>query len=207
MAQLKDIRSIILSMKAQSKGQTQAEAPQTEGSAALAVEPPTLKVAEPMTLIHGGKKDIELKENQHSQGNYPNEPNAQENSDNDTRHYLYNSKIKEAIKTLVLGVDYGPVKGIKGNMLFKKGALKLLHICGYKHHDSLIDKTVDAANGFIGYSVKVTITDDGETIAEAFGSANSKESKFEAKSFSADSMLIAMAEKRALIQAVKELIV
>lgn len=204
MAQLKDIRSIILSMKAKSKGQTQAEAPQTEGSAALAVEPPTLKVAEPMQLIHGGKKDMELKENQHSQSNYP---NAQKDSDNDTSHYLSNSKIKEAIKTLVLGIDYGPVKGIKGNMLFKKGALKLLHICGYKHHDSLIDKTVDAANSFIGYTVKVTITDDGEPIAEAFGSANSKESKFEAKSFSADSLLIAMAEKRALIQAVKELIV
>ena len=117
-------------------------------------------------------------------------------------------KVKNAIKELVLGVDYGPVKGIKGNILFKKGALKLLQLCGYKHTDQLLDKTVDAANGFIGYTVKVVIVDEnGVPIAEAIGSANSKERKFEDKGFSADSLLVTMAAKRGLINAIKELLV
>ena len=55
MAQLDEIRSIIMNMKAQSRAQAQAEAPQTEGSAALAIEQAAVKVAEPMQLIRGGK--------------------------------------------------------------------------------------------------------------------------------------------------------
>ena len=117
-------------------------------------------------------------------------------------------KIKNAVKELILNLDYGPVKGIKGNILFKKGALKLLQLCGYKHTDQLLDKTVDAANGFIGYTVKVVIVDEnGIPIAEAIGSANSLEKKFADKGFSSDYLLANMAQKRALIQAVKELLV
>ena len=92
--------------------------------------------------------------------------------------------------------------------LFKAGAIKLLQLCGYKHTDQLLDKTVDAANGFIGYTVKVVIVDEnGVPIAEAIGSANSKERKFEDKGFSADSLLVTMAAKRGLINAIKELLV
>ena len=55
MPQLNEIRNIILSMKAQSKAQTKNEVPQIEGSAALAIEPKHVKIAEPMQLIRGGK--------------------------------------------------------------------------------------------------------------------------------------------------------
>ena len=117
-------------------------------------------------------------------------------------------KIKNAVKELILNLDYGPIKGIKGNILFKKGALKLLRLCGYKHTDQLLDKTVDAVNSFIGYTVKVVIVDEnGVPIAEAIGSANSLEKKFADKGFSSDYLLANMAQKRALIQAVKELLV
>ena len=45
MAQLDQIRSIIMNMKAQSRAQAQEEAIQTEGSAALAIEPKPVKIA------------------------------------------------------------------------------------------------------------------------------------------------------------------
>ena len=225
MAQLDEIKSIIMNMKAQSKAQTQEEIIQTEGSAALAVEQTAVKVAEPMQLIRGGKLENSRSERpniQNLRGQYGDTDSLQkqekaargeassspvERFKNEGPSVYTYGKIKNAVKELILGVDYGPVKGIKGNILFKKGALKLLQLCNYKHCDTLLDKTVDVANGFIGYTCKVVIIDEnGEPIAEAIASANSKEKKFEDKGFSSDSMLVTMAEKRALIQAVKELL-
>lgn len=225
MAQLDEIRSIIMNMKAQSKAQAQEEAVQTEGSAALAVEQTAVKVAEPMQLIRGGKLENSRSEKPNTQnlrGQYGDTDPLQkqekaargkassspvERFKNEGPSVYTYGKIKNAVKELILGVDYGPVKGIKGNILFKKGALKLLQLCNYKHCDTLLDKTVDIANGFIGYTCKVVILDEnGEPIAEAIASANSKERKFEDKGFSSDSMLVSMAEKRALISAVKELL-
>lgn len=225
MAQLDEIRSIIMNMKAQSKAQAQEEIIQTEGSAALAVEQTAVKVAEPMQLIKGGKLENSRSEKPNTQnlrGQYGDTDPLQkqekaargeassspvERFKNEGPSVYTYGKIKNAVKELILGVDYGPVKGIKGNILFKKGALKLLQLCNYKHCDTLLDKTVDVANGFIGYTCKVVIIDEnGEPIAEAIASANSKERKFEDKGFSSDSMLVSMAEKRALISAVKELL-
>ena len=225
MAKISEIKDIIMNMKAQSRAQAQAEALQTEGSAALAIEQPAVKVAEPMQLIRGGRMENSRSESQNAQnlrGQYGDTDPLQSQGKTDRREasskpvepsknegpsvYICQN-IKEAVKALVLGTDYGPVKGIKGNILFKKGALKLLRLCGYKHSDQLLEKTVDVANGFIGYTCKVVILDEnGEPIAEAIASANSKEKKFEDKGFSSDSMLVTMAEKRALIQAVKELL-
>ena len=225
MAQLDEIRSIIMNMKAQSRAQAQGEVYPTEGNAALAIEQPAVKVAEPMQLIRGGRMENSRSEKPNTQnlrGKYGDTDPLQK-QEKDTRGEASSEpvepfknggpsvcaygKVKNAIKELVLGVDYGPVKGIKGNILFKKGALKLLQLCGYKHSDQLLDKTVDVANGFIGYTCKVVILDEnGEPIAEAIASANSKEKKFEDKGFSSDSMLVTMAAKRALIQAVKELL-
>ena len=225
MAKISEIKDIIMNMKAQSRAQAQAEALQTEGSAALAIEQPAVKVAEPMQLIRGGRMENSRSESQNPQnlrGKYG-DTDPLQSQGKDTRSEAYSEpvepfknegpsvytcgKIKNAVKGLVLGIDYGPIKGIKGNILFKKGALKLLRLCGYKHSDQLLDKTVDVANGFIGYTCKVVILDEnGEPIAEALASANSKEKKFEDKGFSSDSMLVTMAEKRALIQAVKELL-
>lgn len=226
MAKLDQIRSIIMNMKAQSRAQAQAEAPHTEGSVALAIEQPAVKVAEPMQLIRGGRMENSRSEKPNTQnlrGQYGDTDPLQiqgktdrseassepvEPSKNEGLSVCICQKIKEAVKALVLGTDYGPVKGIKGNILFKKGALKLLQLCGYKHTDQLLDKTVDAANGFIGYTVKVVIVDEnGVPIAEAIGSANSLEKKFADKGFSSDYLLANMAQKRALIQAIKELLV
>ena len=71
----------------------------------------------------------------------------------------------------------------------------------------MLDKTVDVANGFLGYTVKVSITDsNGEVVAEALASANSQEKKFVDKGLSSDSMLVGIASKRALVQAVKAIL-
>ena len=225
MAQLDEIRNIIMNMKAQSRAQAQGEVYPTEGNAALAIEQPAVKVAEPMQLIRGGRIENSRSEKPNTQnlrGQYGDTDPLQkqekaarsedsselvEPSKNEVPSVDTCGKIKNAVKELILNLDYGPIKGIKGNILFKKGALKLLRLCGYKHSDQLLDKTVDVANGFIGYTCKVVILDEnGEPIAEAIASANSKEKKFEDKGFSSDSMLVTMAEKRALIQAVKELL-
>lgn len=226
MAQLDHIKSIIMNMKAQSRAQAQGEVYPTEGNAALTIEQPAVKVAEPMQLIRGGRMENSRSERPNTQnlrGQYgdtdplqnqekttrgeassePVEPSKNEGPSVDTC-----GKIKNAVKELILNLDYGPVKGIKGNILFKKGALKLLQLCGYKHTDQLLDKTVDAANGFIGYTVRVVIVDEnGVPISEAIGSANSLEKKFADKGFSSDYLLANMAQKRALIQAIKELLV
>ena len=226
MAQLDQIRSIIMNMKAQSRAQAQGEVYPTEGNAALAIEQPAVKVAEPMQLIRGGRMENSRSEKPNTQnlkGKYG-DTDTLRKQEKDTRREASSEpvepfkndgprvytcgNIKNAVKALVLGTDYGPVKGIKGNILFKKGALKLLQLCGYKHTDQLLDKTVDAANGFIGYTVKVVIVDEnGVPIAEAIGSANSLEKKFADKGFSSDYLLANMAQKRALIQAIKELLV
>ena len=226
MAQLDEIRSIIMNMKAQSRAQAQNEAHQIEGNTALAVEQPAVKVSEPMTLIRGGKLE-------NSNSNRPNTQTSRGNLEDANQLHgqgkdnrvgdssepvepfknegpsVYTcQKIKNAVKALTLGTHYGPVKGIKGNILFKAGAIKLLQLCSYHHNDQLLDKTVDAANGFIGYTVRVVIVDEnGGPISEAIGSANSLEKKFADKGFSSDYLLVNMAQKRALIQAIKELLV
>lgn len=226
MAQLETIRQIIMNMKAQSRAQAQDEAIQTEGSSALAIEPKPVKIAEPMQLIRGGKLEnsnsdrlntqtsrgtLEDADQLHGQGKITRIDDSSkpvERFKNEGPSVCTCQKIKDAVKELIFGVHYGQVKGIKGNLLFKAGALKLMQLCGYKHTDQLLDKTVDAANGFIGYTVKVTIVDEnGVPIAEAIGSANSLEKKFADKGFSSDYLLANMAQKRALIQAIKELLV
>ena len=226
MAQLDQIKSIIMNMKAQSRAQAQGEIYPTEGSAALAMEQPAVKVAEPMQLIRGGRMENTRSEKPNTQnlrGQYG-DTDPLQSQEKTTRGEASSSpiepfknegysvytcgKIKNAVKALTLGVHYGPVKGIKGNLLFKAGAIKLLQLCGYHHNDQLLDKTVDAANGFIGYTVKVVIVDEnGVPIAEAIGSANSLEKKFADKGFSSDYLLVNMAQKRALIQGIKELLV
>ena len=115
--------------------------------------------------------------------------------------------LREFLKTLVDGVDYGNLPKVKGKVLFKSGALKILRFLGLKYSVILLDKTVSVQDGFIGYTVKVDIINsDGEIIHESMGAANSFESKFEKAGFSGDNLLCAMAVKRALVGAVKDVI-
>lgn len=208
MAKINDIQAIIMGLRAQTQAQTkvQAEAPaegnayQTNGTAALApahVEAQCVAEARPNLKIVGSGKTAE---NQAHVSRV--EPSNNSNASTNTH-----AKMQAAAKMLVAGQDYTQIKGIKGNVLLKQGALKLLRLSGCSHTYTMVDKTVDVANGFLGYTVKTTIMDsDGVIVAEALASANTLEKKFADKGFAADSMLIGMASKRALVLAVKEML-
>lgn len=122
----------------------------------------------------------------------------------DTKQQTNNSGI---MSILTAGKDYGTIPGIKGTVLFKSGAIKIMKHYNLKQHIELLDKTVNVPEKFVSYTVKVSlITASGDIVAEAFGSANSHEKKFIDKGFSSDSMLIGMASKRALVSAIKDVI-
>lgn len=208
MAKINDIQAIIMGLRAQTQAQTkvQAEAPaegnayQTNGTAALAsnhVEAQGVAEARPELKIVGSGKTAE---NQAPVSRV--EPLKQTNASANTYE-----KMQAAAKMLISGKDYAQIKGIKGDVLLKSGALKLLRLSGCSHTYTMVDKTIDVANGFLGYTVKTTIMDaDGVIVAEALASANTLEKKFADKGFAADSMLIGMASKRALVLAVKEML-
>ena len=125
----------------------------------------------------------------------------------ETPHTEKPQSLKEFLKTLVSGIDYGSLPKVKGNVLFKSGALKILRFLGLKYSVTMLDKTVNVQDSFIGYTVKVDIVNsDGEIVLESLGSANSLESKFEKAGFSSDNLLVQMAIKRAIIMGVKNLI-
>lgn len=122
----------------------------------------------------------------------------------DTKQQPNNSDI---MAILTAGKDYGSIPGVKGTVLFKSGAVKIMKHLRLRQQIELLDKTVNVAENFISYTVKVSLIGaSGEIVAEAFGSSNSHERKFIDKGFSADSMLISMAAKRALVSAVKDTI-
>ena len=208
MAKINDIQAIIMGLRAQTQTQTKVQAAaqaegndyQTNGTAALAQNPVEIQgVAEArpeLKIVGSGKKA----ENQAPVSHV--EPSNNSNASANTY-----AKMQAAAKMLVAGQDYAQIKGIKGNVLLKSGALKLLRLSGCSHTYTMVDKTIDVANGFLGYTVKTTIMDaDGVIVAEALASANTLEKKFADKGFAADSMLIGMASKRALVLAVKEML-
>lgn len=208
MAKINDIQAIIMSMRAQTKAQTktQAEAPvkgndyQTNGTAALApahVEAQGVAEARPdLKIITSGKKA----ENQAPVSHV--EPQNNSNASANTHE-----KMQAAAQMLVAGQDYTQIKGIRGNVLLKSGALKLLRLSGCQYRYAMVDKTVDVAQAYIGYTVMATIVDaNGEVVAEALASANSLEKKFADRGLSSDSMLVGIASKRALVLAVKAIL-
>lgn len=208
MAKINDIQAIIMSMRAQTQGQSKAQAAvpaegnayQTNGTAALAqnpVEAQGVAEARPdLKIVVSGKNAV----NQPSTSLV--EPQNNNNASANTHE-----KMQAAAKMLVAGQDYTQIKGIKGNVLLKSGALKLLRLSDCQYRYAMVDKTVDVAQAFIGYTVKITIFDaNGEIVSEALASANSLEKKFADKGLSGDSMLVGMATKRALVQAVKAIL-
>ena len=121
--------------------------------------------------------------------------------------YVVATDLRTFLKTLRNGVDYGTLPKVEGAILFKTGALKILKFLGLRHKPKLVEKSIDIANGFLGYTVLVTILNsDDIAIHEHLGSANTLEPKFIKKGFGADNTIISMATKRALVGAVKEII-
>lgn len=116
--------------------------------------------------------------------------------------------LQELLRSFEDGVDWGYLPKVKGKVLFKRGAIKILKYFGYRYSVEMVDKTICAADNLLAYTVKVTVVDgDGAIIGDYLGSANSLEAKFADRGLSSDNMLIAMATKRALVGAAKELLI
>lgn len=112
------------------------------------------------------------------------------------------------LTTLVEGKDYGRLPGIPSPVLFKSGAQKILRHLNYHYTVALVSKTVVATDKLVAYTVLVTIlTAEDKHVGQALGSANSLENKFAKSGMGADSMLVGMATKRALLEAVRTLLI
>ena len=118
------------------------------------------------------------------------------------------NELSNFLSTLAEGKDFGYLPNVQKPVLFKQGALKILKFFKYRKTMQLVDKTISATNQLIAYTVLVSVINiDGDIVSQALGSANTHESKFMKSGMSADTMLVNMAAKRALIEAVKELMV
>ena len=192
MASINEIKNLIKGMKGQA-------VPVHEGNAAVKQE-----VAAP-SVVEETKPQLQLvKPNNQTAVARP--EIASEHRNETAPIETTCADIKAATKALIEGVDYGYIPRVDKPILFKHGALKILRMMEWSKHETLVEKHIDVEHEFLAYTVKVTVVDaDGTPIAEAYGSANTKEAKFASKGMSADSMLVGMAAKRALITAVKEL--
>ena len=192
MASINEIKNLIKGMKVQA-------VPVNEGNTAVKheeVAPQVVEEAKPqLQLVKPNNKTAVVRPEIASEA--PKEATPIETTYAD---------IKAATKALIDGTDYGYIPRVDKPILFKHGALKILRLMGWSKHETLVEKHIDVEHEFLAYTVKVTVVDaNGTPIAEAYGSANTKEAKFASKGMSADSMLVGMAAKRALITAIKEL--
>ena len=87
-------------------------------------------------------------------------------------------EIKRSV--LIQGKDYGQIPGIKGNILFKSGAEKLVKLFHLRIGDiEETNRTVDLQSGFVDFEYKVKINDpNGQTMSFGVGSCNSFEDKY-----------------------------
>lgn len=118
------------------------------------------------------------------------------------------NELSNFLSTLVEGKDYGYLPNIPKPVLFKSGALRILQFLKCTYTVTLVDKTIIPTEKLISYTVCVSVlTSEGQQIGQALGSTNSLETKFIKSGFSADNMLVSMATKRALLEAVRTLLI
>ena len=106
---------------------------------------------------------------------------------------------------MVPGIDYGYVQECQKPSLFKPGAEKLCDIFGFTKQIQIVDRMIDWEKGVFSYEVKAILTSKrtGMVEAEGIGSCNSKEMKYRLQDgFSVSNIILKMAKKRALIDAV-----
>lgn len=214
MARMEQIKNVIMGLKSQSYAQA-------EGSLALAVDnKDDIKTAEPreqMQIIKG-RQPVNTEPEAYGIGHKTEEggefnniatkastgPLEERKAGGSTD--IICQKIRSLMGELIEGQDYFHIKGVPNAVLAKRGALKLLRRAGLTYHTTMIDKTIVVADGLLSYTMKTTISDDeGNVVAEAFGSASSLEKKFVGQGWSIESSLISISSKRSLVGAVKNL--
>lgn len=84
-------------------------------------------------------------------------------------------------KTLKADQDYGVIPGTQKPTLLKPGAEKIIMLMGLESQYEVIEKVEDYQNGFFAYTVKSSLIKNGQLITEGFGSANTKENRYQLK--------------------------
>lgn len=99
-------------------------------------------------------------------------------------------------------LDYGVVPGSKKLSLLKPGAEKILMLLGLTSEFEIANQIRDYENGLVLFDFVCSLYSNGTKITQGFGSANSKEAKFEKNAvYSIDNTIMKMAKKRALVDA------
>ncbi|MGV0167152.1 hypothetical protein ACRYI5_00970 [Furfurilactobacillus sp. WILCCON 0119] len=79
--------------------------------------------------------------------------------------------------------DYGVIPGTQKPTLLKPGAEKILMLMGLTSDYDIVDQVLDYDNGFFSYTVKCTLTQGTQRITEGLGSANTKENRYQLKTW------------------------
>lgn len=87
-------------------------------------------------------------------------------------------------KTLKVDQDYGTIPGTNKPTLLKPGAEKILMLMGLTSEYEIVDKVEEYDKGFFAYTVKSKLFKNGQLITEGFGSANTKETRYQLKEWS-----------------------
>ena len=105
-----------------------------------------------------------------------------------------------------LYINYAYYPKIKGKVLLRNGAVKIIRHLGYRYSLTMIAENYTEV--YISYTYKATIIDGNNSIVmEAVGTANTLEKKFADRGLAADYLVSNIAAKRALVAAAKELLI
>lgn len=84
-------------------------------------------------------------------------------------------------QTLKKDQDFGVIPGTNKPTLLKPGAEKIIMLMGLESQYEIVEKVVDYEKGFFAYTVKSSLIKNGQLITEGFGSANTKENRYQLK--------------------------
>lgn len=84
-------------------------------------------------------------------------------------------------KTLKKDQDFGVIPGTQKPTLLKPGAEKIIMLMGLESNYEIVEKVEDYSKGFFAYTVKSSLIKNGQLITEGFGSANTKENRYQLK--------------------------
>lgn len=84
-------------------------------------------------------------------------------------------------QTLKKDQDFGVIPGTNKPTLLKPGAEKIIMLMGLESQYEIVEKVEDYDKGFFAYTVKSSLIKNGQLITEGFGSANTKENRYQLK--------------------------
>ena len=141
----------------------------------------------------------------------PTNPNVPGNTTTTSVQPTQQQALKQFLRTLKPGRDYGNYPGIPHPILLREGALRIMKFLNLRPHVTLLNNVVNTDGNNVSYTitVKLTLIDpDGSPVAESIASASTLESRFsKAGGINTVNTVAQQAQKRALVSVIKMLIV